>query len=235
MNRSHTVTLLAASLISISTFAATDSSRSETTTSQTKLESSARKNLVTLQLLGVSSKLSETFQGQSASVSGNSAVAGISAGMESMISDQFSVEGNLAALQKKFDTFNFNGQSQKTNGDASMKVNTARLTGMGRYHIIPAISVGAGAYASQFVGPAKSTSETGEKSNESMDGIPRLDYGAAFGARGELPIASNVSFVVDARYFLGLRDLNNPTNPNGQDLSIKTRDIEVAAGAGIRF
>lgn len=249
MNRLYLVPFLATSLASPSIYAATESGGSNpsmsstSTTSQVSSETSARRNLFTLQLLGISSNISLSSslpedQGVSgASISGTSGFAGISAGMESMITEQFGIEGNVAAFQKKFDRFkNADGTSEKFGN--SSKLTTTRVSGMGRYHIIPPISVGAGIYTSQFVGPYRETNAKGEKSNGSFaEGfLSRLDYGATFGARGELPLTSSLSLVVDARYFLGLRNLvdarGEETPP---DFDLKTRDIEVAAGLGLRF
>jgi hypothetical protein len=235
---SKTATALAASFIAASSFAATDASRGTSVShaSRTSLISQARRNLVSLQILGISNRLSESVPGETASMNGTSAAAGVSLGMESMVSRRFSIETNLGVLRKKYDSTHHNGQTQDMIGDASVKLSTVRLAVLARYHFIPAISIGAGAYGSQFVGPAILTSASGVRSNESADGIYREDYGLTFGARGEIPVAANLSFIADARYYWGLRNLNSSVNPNDDpDLSIKTRDIEIAAGAGLRF
>ena len=59
------------------------------------------------------------------------------------------------------------------------------------------------------------------------DDVKNIDFGLAFGGGVSLPMGNNTLFV-EARYSLGLSDLND--DPDDPDTSIKTKGIQIMAG-----
>lgn len=59
------------------------------------------------------------------------------------------------------------------------------------------------------------------------DDIKNIDFGLAFGGGVSLPMGNNTLFV-EARYSLGLSDIND--DPDDPDTSIKTKGIQIMAG-----
>ncbi len=59
------------------------------------------------------------------------------------------------------------------------------------------------------------------------DDVKNIDFGLAFGGGVSLPMGNNTLFV-EARYSLGLSDIND--DPDDPDTSIKTRGIQIMAG-----
>ena len=59
------------------------------------------------------------------------------------------------------------------------------------------------------------------------DDVKNIDFGLAFGGGVSLPMGNNTLFV-EARYSLGLSDIND--DPDDPDTSIKTKGIQIMAG-----
>ena len=59
------------------------------------------------------------------------------------------------------------------------------------------------------------------------DDVKSIDFGLAFGGGVSLPMGNNTLFV-EARYSLGLSDIND--DPDDPDTSIKTKGIQIMAG-----
>ena len=71
---------------------------------------------------------------------------------------------------------------------------------------------------------AKATA--GSEEQDLKDDIKSIDFGLGFGAGVSIPTGNN-SIFVEARYALGLTDINGAPNP---EFSIKTKGIQIFAG-----
>jgi len=268
MNRALSSVLVASAFLATGSFAAVRVNPNASATSTVKTEETARsearkKTMVTFELLGSSNEVNNdsnirmssgtttvTSKG-SGSMSGSAYGNGLAVGIVTKPSASFGLEGNLAYLTKKFDSAESNGRAEDAEGDASAKFSTVRATGMVRAYPIEYVSIGVGMYASEFVGPAHITDEDGRTHNESLrdNYYNRFDFGPVFGARGEIPLSTNVAFILDARYFLGIANLIDETRARAEladqlgggvsvdqyEMSAHTRDLQFAAGIGYRF
>jgi hypothetical protein len=210
-----------------------DSSASSAGTSTSRAKrpakpASERNTIVTLETLSEASSYKGKVDDQSQSFSGNSVLAGLAASITSISDSGFGIEGRAGLLEKKFDTFSAGDQSAKGPGQSSVKLLTLRASGTARYYPVQYFSVGAGAYASEYIGDEQDTSEDGTHSSQSFTG-KRFDFGPEFSARGEIPIGANFSVVADARYYLGLANVSDSSD------AAHTRDFELGMGAGFRF
>jgi hypothetical protein len=88
-----------------------------------------------------------------------------------------------------------------------------------RWSPIPILSVGAGGYFGFGTGTIDSQVNLGNGTSTSTSSVTyqqqnfnTTDFGLIFSAAGDLPLGPIVSLFVDARYQLGLTDLNNDVN-----------------------
>jgi hypothetical protein len=217
---------------------------------------------MSVQLLGISSRMNYDVHGTVAgqkidsidgSIQGKS-VGGVSAGVTIKTMPTVGFEGEMAMLTRTFTEGTFNGKTQKGDGEESIQYTALRATGLARYYLIPQLSIGAGPFASMFVGSAKETDEKGRTTHPQWDeNMNRLDYGAALSARGEVAITRTAALVLDARYYHGFANLmkegkireetrqelvkSGATNTNVDDVHVSqhTRDIQIGAGVAFVF
>lgn len=108
-------------------------------------------------------------------------------------------------------------------GSKEVNANTLIIPAVLRFTAIPIISVGAGFYYGLPMGKVKTENATGGFSNSEADGVS--DFGTVLSAAFRLPIAPTLGFLIDARYMLGLKDVDTSALS-----TTKNRTIQILAG-----
>lgn len=127
---------------------------------------------------------------------------------------------------------NFTGQV----GSGSTTYNNFEFPIVARYSFVSFLSAGAGMYYARSIGPITLNStipgiSSGTASfNNSKTNAN--DIGFVFNARATAPLSNSVSLFLDARYLLGLTNINQDGNPND---NFNTRELQILAGLGFGF
>ena len=121
-------------------------------------------------------------------------------------------------------------------GSASVTYNNFQFPVVVRYGFLPFLSAGAGLYYARSVGPLTLNSTIPGVSSSTTSFKTALtnsnDYGFVFNARATAPLAMGMSAFLDARYLLGLLNLNQDGNPND---NYDNRELQLLAGIGFGF
>ncbi len=110
-------------------------------------------------------------------------------------------------------------------------VDTLQVPVLLRIRLLPAVSLGAGAYYAFGIGNV-TTTINGNSSTQSYAkaNMTTSDYGLVGSLAVNLPLSQRVAFLVDARYLYGLQ--NNSTTSN---IKLNWADVQVLAGLMIHL
>lgn len=109
----------------------------------------------------------------------------------------------------------------------SMTMKGVQIPVMARFKVLPMVTLGAGGFYN--LGLGKVTEESGSTSQDrdySDEKIKKSDYGLVGGIQLKVPVLPSLDVVGDARYLLGLANVNDESNGG----SIKYHDFQVLGG-----
>jgi hypothetical protein len=132
----------------------------------------------------------------------------------------------------------YNDPTDNLYGSAYETFNTLQIPVVERFEFLPGLSAGGGVYYAHGVGSVSTTTNITGAANGTISssyenyGLKRNDFGLVFNAHAAAPLANAISLVFDARYLLGLLNLDSSGDP---DTETELREVQFLAGMSFEF